>query len=119
MSDTAVPAMMMELGVTRKDAFGYVAADCNELALPGKAYFNPGAHAAYLPAIETVMNTFFANGGQEMQINAVDTDVLRDAQQHPENHADLVVRVAGFSEFFVHLDPDIQNELIRRTEHES
>ena len=57
-------------------------------------------------------------GGQEMQINCVDSDTLRAAQGDPENHGDLVVRVAGFSEFFTKLQPVIQEDVIDRVEHE-
>ncbi|MGB2823946.1 MAG: pyruvate formate lyase family protein, partial [Phycisphaerae bacterium] len=52
MSDTAVPAMLMELGVSREDAFNYVPTGCNELAVPGMAYYNPAAGVGYLPALE-------------------------------------------------------------------
>ncbi|NCP32128.1 MAG: hypothetical protein AUJ96_06575 [Armatimonadetes bacterium CG2_30_66_41] len=55
MSDTAVPFMFMELGVAREDAFDYVPAGCNELAIPGKAYFNPCAHVDYLQALESAI----------------------------------------------------------------
>ena len=55
MSDTAVPAMFMALGATREDAFDYVPVGCNELAIPGRAYFNPGAHVDYLRALELAM----------------------------------------------------------------
>ncbi|RMD83333.1 MAG: hypothetical protein D6820_02460, partial [Lentisphaerae bacterium] len=55
MSDTAVPAMLMELGVERNDAYNYVAAGCNELAIPGKAYFNPGANCSYLSVLEDIL----------------------------------------------------------------
>ncbi|MGQ9730339.1 MAG: pyruvate formate lyase family protein, partial [Candidatus Zipacnadales bacterium] len=55
MSDTAVPAMLMALGVTQKDAYNYVAVGCNELAIPGQAYFNPCAHVNYLEALEQTL----------------------------------------------------------------
>jgi formate C-acetyltransferase len=45
----------------------------------------------------------------------LDTEKLRDAQKHPENYRDLVVRVAGFSAFFTQLDVGVQNEIIERT----
>ena len=67
--------------------------------------------------VRAMLNGYLAQGGQELQINSVDPDELRDAQHCPQRHRDLVVRIAGFSEFFVQLDPDIQNELISRTEH--
>ncbi|MEW6358633.1 MAG: pyruvate formate lyase family protein [Planctomycetota bacterium] len=61
--------------------------------------------------------TFFAGGGQELQVNAISTATLREAQKNPAEHRGLVVRVAGFSALFVDLHPDIQEEIIARTEH--
>ena len=43
-------------------------------------------------------------------------ETLRDAQLHPEKYRDLVVRVAGFSAYFIHLDKTVQDEIIKRTE---
>ena len=62
--------------------------------------------------IESVMRL----GGFEVQINVVDGQTLLDAQQHPEAHQDLLVRVAGYSDYFVHLNPNMQAEVIARTE---
>ncbi len=67
---------------------------------------------------ESMMNlvrTLFANGGYHIQFNVLDTNMLRDAQKHPENYRDLVVRVAGFSAFFTQLHVGVQNEVIERT----
>jgi pyruvate-formate lyase len=64
MSDTAVPAMFMALGVSREDAFDYVPVGCNELGIPGKAYFNPGAHVDYLRALELVMTAGMGYDGR-------------------------------------------------------
>ena len=52
-----------------------------------------------------------------MQFNVVNAETLRDAQKHPEKYRDLIVRVAGYSDYFVDLGEDLQNEIIRRTEH--
>ena len=68
--------------------------------------------------VRAMLNAFFAEGGQEMQINCVETGTLRAAKQRPEQFRDLVVRVAGFSEFFTKLHPAIQDDVIRRAEHE-
>jgi formate C-acetyltransferase len=68
--------------------------------------------------VRAMLNAYFAAGGQELQINCVDTETLRAAQQHPEQYRDLVVRVAGFSEFFTKLDRSLQEDLIARTAHE-
>ena len=58
---------------------------------------------------------YFAAGGMHVQFNIISDDILRDAQLKPEEHQNLVVRVAGYSAFFVDLDVDIQNEIISRT----
>ena len=68
--------------------------------------------------IAAMLGSYFKRGGQEMQINSVDTATLREAQKHPEQYRDLVVRVAGFSDFFVNLTEDLQEDIISRTEHE-
>jgi pyruvate-formate lyase len=62
-----------------------------------------------------LVRTLFDNGGYHIQFNVLDTEKLRDAQKHPENYRDLVVRVAGFSAFFTQLDVGVQNEIIERT----
>jgi formate C-acetyltransferase len=67
--------------------------------------------------LRAMLNVYFRQGGQELQINVVDSAAMRAAQKNPEEYRDLVVRVAGFSEFFVNLTPEMQNEIIARTEH--
>jgi formate C-acetyltransferase len=67
--------------------------------------------------LRALLHVYFARGGQELQINVVSTQTLRAAQQHPELFRDLVVRIAGFSEFFVRLTPEMQEDIIARTEH--
>jgi len=62
------------------------------------------------------MASYVQGGGMELQLNIVSADTLRDAQEHPENYRDLVVRVAGFSAYFVEVFKDSQDDLIRRTE---
>jgi formate C-acetyltransferase len=64
-----------------------------------------------------MLTVYFQKGGEELQINVVDSAALRAAQKHPEQYRDLVVRVAGFSEFFVNLTPQMQDDIIARTEH--
>jgi formate C-acetyltransferase len=63
-----------------------------------------------------LIDTFFRNGGQHIQFNMVDTEELLDAKVHPEKHRDLVVRVGGFSAYFVMLSPEIQDDIIYRSE---
>ena len=54
-------------------------------------------------------------GGMHIQFNILTPEKLKDAQQNPDRHRNLVVRVAGYSAFFVELDKDIQDEIISRT----
>jgi formate C-acetyltransferase len=56
--------------------------------------------------------------GHHIQFNVVTAATLRDAQKHPEKHRNLIVRVAGYSDYFNDLGVDLQNEIINRTEHE-
>jgi pyruvate formate-lyase/glycerol dehydratase family glycyl radical enzyme len=65
--------------------------------------------------LAVLIDTFFTNGGQHIQFNMVDTEELLDAKAHPEKHQDLVVRVGGFSAYFVMLSPEIQDDIIYRS----
>ena len=65
--------------------------------------------------IITLLRTACAFGNGEMQFNYMDNKTLIDAQKHPENYKDLVVRVAGYSAFFTELCKDVQDEIISRT----
>ena len=60
--------------------------------------------------------TYFANGGMECQYDAADTETLRTAQKRPEEYRDLVVRIAGYSAYFIELNLDCQNDIIARNE---
>jgi formate C-acetyltransferase len=60
---------------------------------------------------------YFRMDGHHIQFNVVDADTLREAQRHPENYRDLIVRVAGYSDYFVDLTPELQQEIIQRTAH--
>ncbi|MHB0998910.1 MAG: pyruvate formate lyase family protein [Armatimonadota bacterium] len=61
-----------------------------------------------------LLKTFFALGGSQIQVNVVDADTLRDAQIHPEDHAGLMIRVAGYSADFTHCGKKLQDEIIER-----
>jgi 4-hydroxyphenylacetate decarboxylase large subunit len=61
---------------------------------------------------------YMRKGGFHIQYNVVDSKVLRDAQKHPENYRDLMIRVAGFTQYWVELGKPIQDEVIARTEYE-
>ena len=64
-----------------------------------------------------LIRAYFKMDGHHIQFNVVSADTLRKAQQEPENYRDLIVRVAGYSDYFVNLGPDLQEEIIQRTEH--
>ena len=66
----------------------------------------------------SLVRGYFKLMGHHIQFNVVDADTLRKAQKHPEKYRDLIVRVAGYSDYFNDLGEDLQNEIIRRTEHE-
>ncbi len=68
-------------------------------------------------AVKNYIKTFMARGSFEVQFNVVDQKDLLDAQEHPEKHRTLMVRVAGYSDYFVNLSGEIQNEIIKRSEH--
>jgi formate C-acetyltransferase len=65
----------------------------------------------------TIIRTFFELGGWHVQFNVVSTETLRAAQKDPQEYKDLLVRVAGYSAFFVDLDQSLQENIIARTEH--
>ena len=64
-----------------------------------------------------MIKTYSDRGGYHVQFNVVDKDVLVAAQKQPDEYRDLLIRIAGFSAYFVDLAPMMQNELISRTEH--
>ena len=72
-----------------------------------------------LDKLASLIRTYFRLDGHHIQFNVVSSGMLRDAQKHPEKHRDLIVRVAGYSDYFVDLNVDLQNEIIKRTEHVS
>ncbi|MGA2586165.1 MAG: trans-4-hydroxy-L-proline dehydratase [Candidatus Aminicenantales bacterium] len=64
-----------------------------------------------------LVRSYFKMDGHHIQFNVVTADTLREAQKHPEKYRDLIVRVAGYSDYFVDCGTELQDEIIRRTEH--
>lgn len=64
-----------------------------------------------------LVKSYFDRGGYHIQFNIVDSVMLKDAQKHPERYRDLIVRVAGFSAYWIELAKPIQDEIIARTEY--
>jgi formate C-acetyltransferase len=67
-------------------------------------------------ALKAALKGYFSQKGLHVQYNVVDSKRLRDAQKNPDKYKDLVVRVAGYSALYVGLDPDLQEDIITRTE---
>ena len=61
--------------------------------------------------------TYFAGGGQQLSVNVLSGGDLKDAREHPERYGDLIVRVGGYSDYFVRLPEDLQDNIIARTEY--
>lgn len=80
--------------------------------------FTPSLLATEEGAMNLVhlVRAYFRMDGHHIQFNVVSADTLRDAQKHPEEYKDLIVRVAGYSDYFNDLGEDLQNEIICRTE---
>jgi len=66
--------------------------------------------------LAVLIKTFFNMGGHHVQFNVVSGELLREAQKHPKDFQDLMVRVAGYSDYFVNLPKGLQDEIIARTE---
>ena len=65
--------------------------------------------------LETLIDVFIRCGGFETQINILDAETLKQAQLHPEDYCDLVVRIGGYTDYFTGLTPGMQAEVIQRT----
>lgn len=93
----------------------------HEVASNGTLYnqkFLPSAVAGDhgLMNFAAVIRSYFEKKGMHVQFNVVDKETLLDAQAHPENYKDLVVRVAGYSAMFTELAKEVQDDIISRTE---
>jgi formate C-acetyltransferase len=72
-----------------------------------------------LDKLAQLVRTYFKLDGHHIQFNVVDADTLRAAQQNPAQYRDLIVRVAGYSDYFCDLTQSLQDEIIARTEHQT
>lgn len=72
--------------------------------------------AGFAEKLVDFTETFLRNGGLHIQYNLLDAETLREAKKHPEQYKDLIVRVAGYSAYFILLAPEVQDEIIARTE---
>jgi len=74
---------------------------------------------ADIKKLGSLIRNYFKRGGHHIQFNVVDTATLRAAQKNPEDYKDLLVRMAGYSDYFNDMNADLQQEVIDRTENES
>lgn len=71
----------------------------------------------HIEAIKNLVKVYFKRGGMEVQFNVIDKETLIDAQKDPGKYYDLIVRVSGYSAYFVTLDRILQEEIINRMEY--
>jgi formate C-acetyltransferase len=96
-------------------------AKANHRLVPGGAAINLRISPHCLQGMDgleklvSLLKTYVAMGGEQLQVNVVDTDTLLLAMENPEQYRDLVVRVAGFTAYFVTLTPSLQQEIVART----
>jgi formate C-acetyltransferase len=69
--------------------------------------------------LANLVRTYFRLGGHHIQFNVVSARTMREAQARPDAYRDLIVRVAGYSDYFCDLSRELQDEIIARTEHEA
>jgi len=94
----------------------------NDLSALGNAMvldlkFHPGFIKNNRESIKNLIETYFDLGGYEIQFNVVDRETLLKARENPERYRSLIVRVSGFSAYFVDLTDTLQDEIIARTEY--
>ena len=81
--------------------------------------FNPSIlrDAEHRRKFKAFLRGYVENGGSALQVNLLDAGMLRDAQQHPENYRNLLVRVTGYNAYFTTIGRELQNEIIARESH--
>ena len=109
-TDVNGPTALVMSAAKAQDAIKYTATHMNMKLPPDQLKTRKGREN-----VLRLVKTLFDNDGYHIQFNVLDTAILRDAQKHPENYRDLVVRVAGFSAFFTKLAKGVQDEVIERT----
>lgn len=83
-----------------------------------KLALSPHTYEADRESFLALITTYFQRGGLQLQFNTTDKETLLKAQQDPESYSSLVVRVSGFSAYFVDLALEVQNDILQRTEHQ-
>ena len=99
--------------VTAWDATPLIGGAAFNMKFSASLFRTPGA----VRRLQDLIVTFLELGGFETQVNVVDSSVLRAAQAHPEEYRDLVVRIGGYTDYFTRLTPEMQAEVLLRTEY--
>jgi formate C-acetyltransferase len=110
-SDTNGPTALANSAALAQDAAAYTASHLNMKFHPSALEGGAGTRN-----LLSLVKGYMDKGGSHVQFNCVDAETLKDAQQNPDNYKDLVIRVAGFSAYFIHLDKGVQDEIVKRTE---
>lgn len=84
----------------------------SQMKFTSATYNTEKGQAAFI----ALAKTYFANGGQQLSINVLDRKALLAAREDPENYRNLIVRVGGYSDYFVRLTPELQQNVIDRTD---
>lgn len=100
------------LSVTSWDAAPLIGGAAFNLKFGASLFQRPGPAGR----LRDLITTFLRLGGFETQVNVVDAGVLKEAQANPEAYRDLVVRIGGYTDYFARLSPQMQSEIIARTE---
>ena len=72
-----------------------------------------------IDSLAHLIRAYFKLGGHHIQFNVISADTLKAAQKEPKKYRNLIVRVAGYSDYFINLSKTLQDEIISRTEHQS
>ena len=99
--------------VTAWDAAPLIGGAAFNMKFSASLFQTPGASRR----LQDLIVTFLQLGGFETQVNVVDGSLLRAAQSHPEEYRDLVVRIGGYTDYFTRLTPEMQAEVLLRTEY--
>jgi pyruvate-formate lyase len=102
------------LSTTTWDASALVGGAAFNMKFNSSLFNTPGT----IDRLRDLILTFLQRGGFETQVNVVDGHILRQAQAHPDEYRDLVVRIGGYTDYFTHLSPEMQAEVILRTEYQ-
>ncbi len=111
--DTFGPTALLN-SVLKVDQTLATSGNVMQMKFPKAPFQTPVGQEAFI----ALAKTYFRQGGQTLQINVVSKEELLDAKIHPERHQNLIVRVGGFSQYFVRLEEGLQDNIIQRTENE-